>query len=202
MRFGVPAKDLSGTSPAAKYDSARRKLAQTRVLLGIVLLLLAFSVATQLSSWKKSPVAAADASCTNMVVLNVTVPGKTDGCSMASSGSECPSGGTCVCAGMNCVCRSEAGGVTTAAVPVPSVPNLLTVSGVVMVDAGNQDCLAETCKLEKIAVCALAGHRYYALFIPSRLAEGQALNISYLKHAGCDDADYMVGTISYLLSGT
>jgi len=198
MRFGVPAKD-SGISPAAEYDSTRRKLAQTRVLLGVVILLLAFSLAAQLYSGEKGP---ADAPCANVIVLNVTSPINTDGCSIASSGSECPSGGTCVCAGMNCVCRSEAGGVTTASVPVPSLPNLLTVSGVVIVSAGNQDCLAETCRLEKIAVCAQSGKRYYALFVPSRLSEGRAMNISYVKHAGCEDADYMVGTISYLLSGT
>lgn len=106
-----------------------------------------------------------------------------------------------MCAGASCTCRTVGSDEVTVTVPivVSHEPNLLTVSGVVLVDAGKEDCLAETCSLPGVEKCAKSGTKYYARFIPQGVPEGQRLNVQYVKHEGCADSDYTVGIISYIL---
>lgn len=159
---------------------------------------------SNLNSWSNK---ACGASCSGGVCVSgscqSTASKCADGCALVSSGSACPSGGSCMCAGASCTCRTVGSDGVTATVPldVSHVPNLLTVSGVVLVADGREDCLAETCSLPDVEKCAQSGSWYYARFIPQEVPEGQKLDVQYVKHEGCADSDYTVGTISYILKG-
>ncbi len=92
---------------------------------------------------------------------------------------------------------NAASGITTAHISLPAEQRLRVVSWIISVDAGKRGCLEDICRLDSVVFCKNAGGRYYAKFRPQIVRDNYALDLSYSPKAGCQDSDYMVGTVKY-----